>query len=107
MRLPLAALTAVLVLTGCTSVHPAPDSPAPQHRPAGQAVPMPSVSPPAPPASLPAQPRGREELVWIGPPPAAAKRAREQRGPAGQADRPRRSVPAPWQARPSYPRTHA
>ncbi|WP_405551284.1 hypothetical protein OG215_41705 (plasmid) [Streptomyces globisporus] len=104
MRLPLAALTAVLLLSGCTSVHPAPDSPAPEHRPAGQAVRLPSASPPAPPASPPAQPRGREELAWIGPSPAAAERARERRSPAGQADRPRRSVPTPWQVRPSYPR---
>ncbi|MFF5894115.1 hypothetical protein ACFY72_35900 [Streptomyces globisporus] len=103
MRLPLAALAAVLLLSGCTSVHPTPDSPAPEHRPAGQAVRLPSA-PPAPPASPPVQPRGREELAWIGPSPAAAERARERRSPAGQADRPRRSAPTPWQARPSYPR---
>ncbi|MFH9568906.1 hypothetical protein ACH4NR_32295 [Streptomyces globisporus] len=104
MRLPLAALTAVLLLSGCTSVHPAPGSPAPEHRPAGQAVPLRSAPPPAPPTSTPVQPRGREELAWIGPSPAAAERARERRSPGGQANRPRRSVPTPWRARPSYPR---
>ncbi len=104
MRLPLAALAAALLLTGCTSAHPTLDNPAPQHRPAGQAVPLPSATPPAPPASPPAQPRGREELAWIGPSPAAAERAQERRSPAVQADRPRRSGPTPWQARPSYPR---
>ncbi|MFB8020782.1 hypothetical protein ACFC36_19680 [Streptomyces rubiginosohelvolus] len=105
MRLPLAALAAVLLLSGCTSVHPAPDSPAPQHRPAGQAVPVPSASPPAP-ASPPAQPRGRAELAWIGPSPdaTAAEDRRGDRRPGGQADRPRRSVSTPWRARPPYPR---
>ncbi|MGW6463608.1 hypothetical protein [Streptomyces rubiginosohelvolus] len=104
MRLPLAALAAVLLLSGCTSVHPAPNSPAPQHQPAGQAVPIPSASPPAP-ASPPAQPRGLEELAWIGPSPAATAAERQgDRRPGGQADRPRGSVSTPWRARPSYPR---
>ncbi|MFF9922777.1 hypothetical protein [Streptomyces globisporus] len=109
MRLPLAtvaALTAGLLLTGCMSVRPGPAPAPPDHRPAGQTSPLPS--PPAPAASTPAPPRGLEELAWIGKKPKkpAADRKRHKR-PTVRPDRPRRTVPTPWRARPSSPRTHA
>ncbi|MFI5905850.1 hypothetical protein [Streptomyces cyaneofuscatus] len=100
--LALAALSALsALLTGCVSVPPEHPTP-PRHQPAGQAVPL----PPAPSASPPppVQPRGTEELAWIGPSPAASATADRPRRPAARPEQPR-TVPAPGRARPAQPRT--
>ncbi|MFI5727065.1 hypothetical protein [Streptomyces cyaneofuscatus] len=97
--LPLAVLALAALLTGCVSVpaeHPAP----PRRQPAGRSVPL----PPAPSASPPVQPRGMEELAWIGPSPAASATADRPRRPAVRREPPR-TVPAPARARPAQPRT--
>ncbi|MGW4253377.1 hypothetical protein [Streptomyces californicus] len=105
---PLAAAVlaaAGLLLTGCVSVQPAPAPVPPEHRPAGQAA-VPLPAPPAPAPSPPVQPRGREELAWIGPSPAAPATAdrKPRKRPSVRQARPRRTVPTPWRARPSHPR---
>ncbi|MFZ4277912.1 hypothetical protein ACOZFM_34985 [Streptomyces arboris] len=100
--LRLAVLALAALLTGCVSVPP--EHPGPRHQPAGRSAPL----PPAPSASppLPVQPRGMEELAWIGPPPAASATADRQahRRPAARPEQPR-TVPAPGRARPAQPRT--
>ncbi|MEV7659891.1 hypothetical protein AB0O39_37750 [Streptomyces anulatus] len=105
--LPLAVVAAVTaaLLTGCVSV-PEPDTAPPRHRPAGQSARLPPPpAPPTTPAPPPVQPRGIEELAWIGPSPSASATAdRKARKPAARPDRPRRNVSTPWRARPSYPR---
>ncbi|MER8267987.1 hypothetical protein ABT007_27745 [Streptomyces griseus] len=103
LPLAVAATVTAALLTGCVSVAE-PDTAPPRHRPAGQSVPLPS--PPAPPAPPPVQPRGLEELAWMGPSPAASATAdrKARKRPAARPDRPRRSVSTPWRARPSYPR---
>ncbi|MEU0311665.1 hypothetical protein [Streptomyces cyaneofuscatus] len=100
---PLAVLALAALLTGCVSVppeHPAP----PRHQPAGQSAPLPPA--PSAPPSPPVQPRGMEELAWIGPSPGASATANRQahRQPAVRREPPR-TEPAPGRARPIQPRT--
>ncbi|MGW6319073.1 hypothetical protein [Streptomyces sp. NPDC055099] len=106
MRLPLTAAVTVLLLTGCVSVPTEQNSTPPLHHPAGHSVPLPT--PPAPKPSPPVQPRGLEELAWIGPSPATSGKADRtpHRKQAARPDRPRRSAPTPWRARPASPRTY-
>ncbi|MFB8107692.1 hypothetical protein ACFC3O_33650 [Streptomyces sp. NPDC056007] len=99
---PLAVLALAALLTGCVSVPPAPS--APRHQPAGQSAPLPRAPSAAP--SPPAQPRGLEELAWIGPSPTTPATAdrKPRKEPAAQQVQPRRAAPAPGRVRPAYPR---
>ncbi|MFL0028453.1 hypothetical protein ACJBCE_36635 [Streptomyces sp. NBUL23] len=109
LPLAVAATVTAALLTGCVSVAE-PDTAPPRHRPAGQSERLPSPpAPPTAPAPPPVQPRGLEELAWMGPSPAASatadhKASKTRKKPTARPDRPRRSVSTPWRARPSYPR---
>ncbi|MFD6799388.1 hypothetical protein [Streptomyces cyaneofuscatus] len=100
--LPPLAVAAALLLTGCVSVHPGPDTAPPAHRPAGHTKPLPLT--PAPPASPPAQPHGLEELAWMGPPPAASATADSRRRPTKSAAPPARTAPPRRHTDPTHPR---
>ncbi|GAA3015240.1 hypothetical protein [Streptomyces fulvorobeus] len=99
----LSAATAAILLTGCVALSP-PDADPPRHHPAGRSLPL---VPPASPSPL-EQPPGIEELVRIGPSPAASATADHQRHrkPAARPERrPQPPVAAPHRARPSSPRS--